>query len=59
MKLRYILHIAGGAVALVALYDMVAPSVSTSLPVLPMFPTTSNYTNLLIGGGLFALPLFF
>lgn len=59
MKARHLIHIVGGAIALVALYDMVAPSVSTSLPLAPVFPTSGNFTNLLIGGAIFAAPMFF
>lgn len=52
-------HIVGAAIAILAVYDMVAPGVSTSLPSLPQVPTSNNLTNLVIGGALFAVPLFF
>lgn len=58
MKWQHLVHITGGAIALLAVYDMVAPGVSASLPVLPSFPSTSYMTNLLIGGALFAVPFF-
>lgn len=52
------LHVVGGAIALLAIYNMVAPGVSSSLPVLPSLPTSSGMTNLVIGGAIFAIPLF-
>jgi hypothetical protein len=58
MKLGHIIHVVGGAIAVLAVYDLVAPKVSASLPVY-VFPTSSNFTNLVVGGAIFALPLFF
>jgi hypothetical protein len=59
MRLKHVIHIVGGAVALLAIYDMVAPGVSAKLPVLPSLPFSNNMTNLVVGGGIWALPFFF
>lgn len=50
------LHWIGGALVLLAVYDMVAPNVSAQLPTLE-FPTSNNMTNLLIGGAIFVVPM--
>lgn len=53
-----ILCYVGGAIAVLAVYDLVAPSLPFATPTLPSFPTSSDMTNLLIGAGIFAVPYF-
>lgn len=52
-----VLHWIGGAIVVLAVYDMVSPNIS-ALPNLPSLPTANNMTNLVIGGALFAVPFF-
>lgn len=57
MEMKILCYV-GGAIVLLAVYDLAAPSLPFATPSLPSFPTQNDITNLFIGAGIFAVPYF-